>query len=157
MALLLKPRRHLAATGHLRLLRCLCDGAPAPPPTQTDTDASPPPLTRDETKLPDALHAALLDHHRTYPSEQVTFDPLPPLSEAISGLLPSPPPAHLSLHLFRRVLELRRGVLNRSHLAFIVERLLLTFRSMGSGLCIWQLAPYRNFLWTYSIRIGYSG
>jgi pentatricopeptide repeat protein len=110
MALLLKPSRHLAATGRLRLLRCLCDGALAPLPTQTDTSASPPPLTRDETKLLDALHAALLDHRRTHPAEQVTFDPLPPLSEVISGLLPSPPPAHLPLHLFRRLLELRRGV-----------------------------------------------
>ncbi|GJN40593.1 hypothetical protein PR202_gb29831 [Eleusine coracana subsp. coracana] len=113
MALLLKPRHRLAATGRLLLPRFLCDDAPAPPP-ETDNDASPAPLSRAETKLLDALHAALLNHRRSHPEVQFPssppFDPLPSLSEAISGLLPSPPPAHLPLHIFRRLLELRRGV-----------------------------------------------
>ncbi|XP_062200137.1 pentatricopeptide repeat-containing protein At1g20300, mitochondrial-like [Phragmites australis] len=112
MALLLKPKHHLSSTGLLLLLpRRLCDGVPNLPPP---TDISPPPLTRAETKLLDAIHAALLDHHRANPAAQIPdsppFDPLPSLSSTISGLLPSPPSPHFPLHLLRRLLALRRGV-----------------------------------------------
>ncbi|XP_062193192.1 pentatricopeptide repeat-containing protein At1g20300, mitochondrial-like [Phragmites australis] len=111
MALLLKPRHHHSATGRFLFLRRLGDGAPTPP---TPTDTSHPPLTPAETKLLDALHAALLDHRRAHPAAQLPasppFDPLPSLSAAISGLLPSPPSPHLPLHLLRRLLALRRGV-----------------------------------------------
>jgi hypothetical protein len=101
-----KPRRHLTATDRLLFPCCLCDSAPTPS-SQTDADTSPPSLTRDETKLLDALHAELLDHRRVHPESQVTFEPLPSLPEVISGLLPSPPPAHPPpLRLFHRLLEL---------------------------------------------------
>ncbi|KAF8701048.1 hypothetical protein HU200_033943 [Digitaria exilis] len=111
MALLLKPKHHLSKTARILLLRGLCDGSPAPP---TPADPSAPPLTRAETKLLDALHAALLDHRRanlaTELPESPPFDALPALSAGVSGLLPSPPSPHLPLHLLRRLLALRRGV-----------------------------------------------
>lgn len=113
MALFIKPKHHPSATGRIVFLRRLCEGAPNPP-AATDTDASPPPLTRGDAKLLDALHAALLDHRRANPNAALPmsppFDPLPSLSPAISALLPSTPSPHLPLHLLLRLLALRRGV-----------------------------------------------
>ncbi|PWZ41305.1 Pentatricopeptide repeat-containing protein [Zea mays] len=113
MSLLLKPKHHLSATGPIVFLRHLCEGSPSPP-GQTGTDTSPPPLTRDDTKLVDALLAALLDHRRANPTAELPVpslsNTLPSLSSAISDLLPSPPPPHLPLHLLLRLLALRRGV-----------------------------------------------
>ncbi|KAL6655137.1 hypothetical protein ACP70R_005963 [Stipagrostis hirtigluma subsp. patula] len=113
MALLLKPSRHLTPAGRLPLLllRGLCEGAPSPPPPPA---ASPPPLTREEANLLDALHAALLDHRRAHPAAQLPatppFEPIPSLPPTISGMIPSPTPPHLPLHLLRRLLALHRGV-----------------------------------------------
>ncbi|XP_052166778.1 pentatricopeptide repeat-containing protein At1g20300, mitochondrial-like [Oryza glaberrima] len=122
MALLLKPKRHLFPSS-ARHLRRLCDAAPtlAPPPEpEPEPELEPEPalapsLTTAETKLLDALHAALVDHRRAHPAAPVpatapSEPPLPELSSALSGLLASPPSPQLPLGLLRRLLALRRGV-----------------------------------------------
>uniref|UniRef100_A0A0D9XG76 Pentacotripeptide-repeat region of PRORP domain-containing protein n=1 Tax=Leersia perrieri TaxID=77586 RepID=A0A0D9XG76_9ORYZ len=115
MALLLKRHHHLSLAS-ARHLRRLCDAAPtlspapepSPSPSPEPKPDSPPSLTAAETKLLDALHAALIDHRRAYPTAEATFDP-PPMPE-LSTLLASPPPPQLPLGLLRRLLALRRGV-----------------------------------------------
>ncbi|KAF0910722.1 hypothetical protein E2562_004712 [Oryza meyeriana var. granulata] len=118
MALLLKPKHHLSIASALRLRR-LCDAAPtlslAPEPEPEPEPALSPSLTPAETKLLDALHAALIDHRRAHPAAPVpattpSEPPLPEFSASLSALLPSPPSPQLPLGLLRRLLALRRGV-----------------------------------------------